>query len=206
MGTLQRRGRSYNGYPVSRGYYGAYSMDGLAMALYCIYNTSSFAAAVERVVNFLGDADSTGAIVGQIAGAIYGFESIPENLLAALKKWDNESVTLRAMMLYKAGCLSPKERAVQRSFNNAHYSPRTKEDFAVEVRGDTKAMLYQKIQEGNPQYILDYFQAKKTAMEGQDAVLQAELKDLSLEQIKARTEYEVAFELVQQLMQMQQRP
>jgi len=108
--TLRRRGRSYNGYPVSRGYYGAYSMDGLAVALYCVYHTTTFADAVQRVVNFLGDADSTGAIVGQLAGAIYGYERIPPHLLNALKQWDDESITLRAIMLYKAGCLPEAEK------------------------------------------------------------------------------------------------
>ena len=32
-GTLARRGHSYNGYPVSPGYFGAFSMDGLAIAV-----------------------------------------------------------------------------------------------------------------------------------------------------------------------------
>merc|ERR1719195_2169464 len=44
--ACQNRGRTYNGYPVSPGYFGAYSMDGLAMALYCIYNTNNFDEAV----------------------------------------------------------------------------------------------------------------------------------------------------------------
>jgi len=115
--TLRRRGRSYNGYPVSRGYYGAYSMDGLAVALYCVYHTTTFADAVQRVVNFLGDADSTGAIVGQLAGAIYGYERIPPHLLNALKQWDDESVTLRAIILYKAGCLPEAEKKQMSQIN-----------------------------------------------------------------------------------------
>merc|ERR1719502_2403141 len=35
--TLANRGRSYNGYPVSAEYFGSFSLDGLAMALYCLY-------------------------------------------------------------------------------------------------------------------------------------------------------------------------
>mmetsp|Transcript_30152 Transcript_30152/g.87838 ORF Transcript_30152/g.87838 Transcript_30152/m.87838 type:complete len:97 (+) Transcript_30152:1824-2114(+) len=46
---------------------------GLAMALWSVYHTSSFSEAVERCVNLLGDADSTGSMAGQMAGAIYGF-------------------------------------------------------------------------------------------------------------------------------------
>ena len=64
--TLMNRGYSYNGYPVSPGYFGSFSMDGLAIALHCIYHTDSFNAAVVKVVNFFGDADTTGAIVGQV--------------------------------------------------------------------------------------------------------------------------------------------
>eukprot|EP00493_Phyllostaurus_siculus_P012616 UN12800 len=48
--TIANRGRRYNGYPVSEGYYGAYSMDGLAVALHCIYHTENFEDAVERCV------------------------------------------------------------------------------------------------------------------------------------------------------------
>ena len=36
-------------------------------------------------VNLGGDADSIGAVYGQIAGAFYGFDAIPERWLAAVK-------------------------------------------------------------------------------------------------------------------------
>ena len=65
-GTLKRRGRQYNGYPVSAGYFGSFCLDGLAIALHAVAATASFSAAIERCVNFLGDADSTAAICGQI--------------------------------------------------------------------------------------------------------------------------------------------
>ncbi|CAE7256034.1 tri1 [Symbiodinium sp. CCMP2592] len=55
-GTLRARGRSYNGYPVSAGYFGSYSLDGLALALWSVYNSSSFNEAVVKSVNLLGDA------------------------------------------------------------------------------------------------------------------------------------------------------
>ena len=66
--AIKNRGREYNGYPVSAGYFGAYSLDGLAMALHCIYSTTSFDAALVKCVNFNGDADSTGSMVGQGGG------------------------------------------------------------------------------------------------------------------------------------------
>eukprot|EP01049_Picozoa_sp_SAG25_P022038 SAG25_NODE_8536_length_417_cov_0.764151_1_plen_37_part_10 len=35
-------------------------MDGLAVALHCVAATPTLDAAIERCINFLGDADSTG--------------------------------------------------------------------------------------------------------------------------------------------------
>ena len=49
--TLRTRGQLYNGYPVSAGYYGAYSMDGLALALHCVYHTSDFGQALEKCIS-----------------------------------------------------------------------------------------------------------------------------------------------------------
>lgn len=69
--TLGNRGRNYNGYPVSPGYFGAFSLDGLAMALHCVYHTESFNMAIAKVINMFGDADSTGAIAGQVHNIIY---------------------------------------------------------------------------------------------------------------------------------------
>ena len=66
--SLVNRGSSYNGYAVSRTYFGAFSLDALAIALHSIHSTSSFGQAVEKSINFLGDADSTAAVAGQLAG------------------------------------------------------------------------------------------------------------------------------------------
>lgn len=46
------------------------SMDALAMALHCVHSTDSFSAALLKIVNMRGDSDSTGAVCGQIAGAM----------------------------------------------------------------------------------------------------------------------------------------
>ena len=106
--TLKNRGHEYNGYPVSAGYFGAYCMDGLAVALHSVYHTNSFAEAVEKCVNHLGDADSNASIAGQIAGAYYGFSSIDARLLEQLQQWDGHGeVALRGALL----CLSGKQRS-----------------------------------------------------------------------------------------------
>jgi ADP-ribosyl-[dinitrogen reductase] hydrolase len=101
--TLRARGNSYNGYPVDPGYFGSYCMDGLAVALHCVYHTVSFMDAITRCVNFLGDADSSAAICGQIAGAIYGVRAIDERLIGAVEVWDSGEIALRGALLHAAG-------------------------------------------------------------------------------------------------------
>eukprot|EP00929_Paragymnodinium_shiwhaense_P000085 TRINITY_DN10022_c0_g3_i1.p1 TRINITY_DN10022_c0_g3~~TRINITY_DN10022_c0_g3_i1.p1 ORF type:complete len:565 (+),score=76.62 TRINITY_DN10022_c0_g3_i1:74-1768(+) len=101
--TLKARGTEYNGYPVSSGYFGSYSMDGLAIALHSFYHTKSFMEAIGKCVNFLGDADSTGAICGQLCGAFYGVGQVHPKLLGSLRKWDRGEVALRGALLYALG-------------------------------------------------------------------------------------------------------
>lgn len=55
-----------------------YVVDSFAAALHCILTTYSFEDAVAKAVNLGGDADTIGAITGGLAGAIYGFMSIPD--------------------------------------------------------------------------------------------------------------------------------
>lgn len=93
----------YNGYPVNRDYFGSYCMDGLAVALHCVYNTSNFSEAIVRCVNFLGDADSTSAICGQIAGAFYGLEAIVSRFVERLERWDDKEVACKAVLLWVLG-------------------------------------------------------------------------------------------------------
>ncbi len=55
-----------------------YCVASLEAALWCFHTTDSFEQAILRAVNLGDDADTTAAIVGQIAGAYYGLNSIPE--------------------------------------------------------------------------------------------------------------------------------
>lgn len=101
--VIERRGNTYNGYPVSPGYFGAFSLDGLAIALWSIYHTTSFGEALEKCINVRGDADSTGAIAGQLAGAIYGYRRIKQEnpqMLQILNQWDNNGFALRGCLLH----------------------------------------------------------------------------------------------------------
>lgn len=84
----------------------------MAAALHCVWTTESFTEAIlkaryfvwdktrpanffhkiSQIVNMRGDADSTGSVVGQLAGALYGYKSIPQHWLAAVYKWDNGGI------------------------------------------------------------------------------------------------------------------
>lgn len=102
-GTLRARGRNYNGYPVSAGYFGSYSLDGLALALWAVYHTTNFDEAVTKSVNLLGDADSHGSICGQLAGALYGYSSINRKFLEWQNEWDDHEIAVRALLLHHSG-------------------------------------------------------------------------------------------------------
>jgi ADP-ribosyl-[dinitrogen reductase] hydrolase len=52
--------------------------DTFLAAKWCVATTNSFEDAVCKAVNLGGDADTIGAVTGQIAGSIYGLSSIPE--------------------------------------------------------------------------------------------------------------------------------
>ena len=61
-----------------------YCVESLEAALWCFFTTSSFQEAVVEAVNLGDDADTTGAIAGQLAGAFYGASQIPASWLGRL--------------------------------------------------------------------------------------------------------------------------
>ena len=56
-----------------------YVLDALEASLWCVGRTTSFASAVLMAANLRDDADTTAAITGQLAGALYGNEAIPNH-------------------------------------------------------------------------------------------------------------------------------
>ncbi len=58
-----------------------YVVDSLEAALWCFYQTETCRDAILLAANLGDDADATAAVCGQIAGAYYGYDSIP-------KKWN----------------------------------------------------------------------------------------------------------------------
>ena len=70
------------------GYIGSYAMDALAMALHIFHHTKTFEDAIKIACFLKGDADSVAAVVGQIAGAYYGVQYIPN-------KWIQKIVNIQ---------------------------------------------------------------------------------------------------------------
>jgi len=58
-----------------------YVIDTLEAALWAVGTTASFEEALVLAVNLADDADTVGAVTGQIAGALYGASTIPERWL-----------------------------------------------------------------------------------------------------------------------------
>jgi len=70
-------------------------------AMWAARNSDSFEECLLLAVNLKGDADTIGAVAGQIAGAMYGYQAIPERWLNQLV-WHDKMVTM-ANRLYELG-------------------------------------------------------------------------------------------------------
>jgi len=81
-----------------------YIVDTLQVVFQSLFATGDFESALVDVVNRGGDTDTTGAILGMIAGALYGIESIPERWISALDEEVTAAVLDQAQALLR---LSP---------------------------------------------------------------------------------------------------
>ena len=63
-----------------------YVVDSLEAAIWCLMTTNSYKECVLKAVNLGGDTDTIAAIAGSLAGAMYGFDAIPENWIGKLRK------------------------------------------------------------------------------------------------------------------------
>ena len=63
-----------------------YVVDTLEAALWCVLTTDSYEKCVLKAVNLGRDTDTVAAIAGGLAGAIYGYDSIPQKWLDALMR------------------------------------------------------------------------------------------------------------------------
>jgi ADP-ribosyl-[dinitrogen reductase] hydrolase len=86
---------------------GGFLVETLRAVFQALFATDSFEGALIDVVNRGGDADTTGAILGMIAGAHYGLDAIPRRWLAALGPAVTAACTAQARALLR---LSPERR------------------------------------------------------------------------------------------------
>lgn len=90
-----------------RGKAGAYVVDTLQTVFHYLFTTAGFEECLIGVVNQGGDADTTGAIAGMIAGAFYGLDEIPPPWLKRLDRKVRTEVEDQALRLVQ---LSPLAR------------------------------------------------------------------------------------------------
>lgn len=90
-----------------------YVVHALQAAVWAVARTTSFRSAVLLAANLGEDADTTAAIAGQLAGALYGLSGIPEDWLAALA-W-RERIEDVAADLFERGWLERSTAAASRS-------------------------------------------------------------------------------------------
>ncbi len=63
-----------------------YVVDTLEASIWCLLITKSYEECVLKAVNLGEDTDTVGAVVGGLAGVLYGYASIPQNWLDSLAK------------------------------------------------------------------------------------------------------------------------
>jgi len=77
-----------------------YVLDTVPAALFCwLAHPGDFRAAIEEVVSLGGDADTTAAIVGGLAGISVGASGIPEPWLAGVREWPRSRAWMRRVAL-----------------------------------------------------------------------------------------------------------
>ncbi len=75
-----------------------YAIHSLEVALWSFYHTHTFEDAILKSVNLGDDADTGGAITGQLVGAFYGVDGIPDELVCALSKSEAISVMIERLI------------------------------------------------------------------------------------------------------------
>jgi len=82
---------------------GGYVIESLEASLWCFLKTDTYESAVLKAINFGHDTDTTGAIVGGLAGVYYTYKSIPEYWIASLAKMEEiEKLSEKLMKKYNA--------------------------------------------------------------------------------------------------------
>ena len=74
-------------------------VESLEAALWAFHNASSFEEAVLKGVNLGDDADTTGSVAGQLAGAFWGEGGIPDHLRQGLARYDMLNEALEGLIV-----------------------------------------------------------------------------------------------------------
>lgn len=80
-----------------------YVVESLEAALWAFWHTDNFRDAILTASNLGDDADTTAAICGQIAGAFYGIDGIPQNWLDWLYRKDDIEKIAARLIEYRGG-------------------------------------------------------------------------------------------------------
>jgi ADP-ribosyl-[dinitrogen reductase] hydrolase len=80
-----------------------YVVETLHAVFQAFFDTAGFRECLINVVNRGGDADTTGAIAGMLAGALYGQAALPEPWLAALEPRTRQACESQAGALVESG-------------------------------------------------------------------------------------------------------
>ena len=75
---------NFKDFPIDEIQSGGYVVHSLEAAIWCLLNSSSYSECVLMAVNLGQDTDTTGAIAGSLAGALYGYDSIPKEWMDTL--------------------------------------------------------------------------------------------------------------------------
>lgn len=84
-----------------RGRASGYIVDTMQTVLHFFFETDNFEDCLIQTVNRGEDADTTGAIAGMLAGALYGVEAIPKRWLDKLDKKIKHEIELQVQVLLK---------------------------------------------------------------------------------------------------------
>ena len=118
---------------------GGYVVDALEAALWALRTTTTFEDGVLAAVNLGDDADTTAAIYGQLAGAIYGVDGIPERWRAKVHRGDE--------IIAMADALYDLDRSRPALARYAHVRPtrvvecRTPEEVAEAIRSSDRLAI-----------------------------------------------------------------
>jgi ADP-ribosyl-[dinitrogen reductase] hydrolase len=87
-----------------------YIVDTVQTVFDAFFTTDSFEDCLIKVVNRGGDADTTGALAGQLAGAHYGVDAIPERWLKKLSPDVHTAIREQTVHLLALRPESPAEK------------------------------------------------------------------------------------------------